>query len=197
MTLEDCIDPLLNYWFGDGEWKAGLWFQGVDSAQVSSTPHAQKMANEDAKSRTDKHIRDKYLHLIELFVNVDKSGLNPSVHCSQWMTTSRGKIALMLLLDQFTRNAFRGTDQMFAYDSVASSIALSLADANFFHELPWNHKLFVFICLTHSESEEVVNKAALGLSALVSELDDDNSTLAKKVRRILKATEDHLAVLRK
>ena len=46
-----------------------------------------------------------------------------------WMTTAEGALALLLLLDQFPRNAFRGTPRMYATDAAARRIAAAAIDA--------------------------------------------------------------------
>lgn len=39
--------------------------------------------------------------------------------CDGWIATAPGTLALMILLDQFPRNAFRGTGHMYATDGLA------------------------------------------------------------------------------
>ena len=41
-----------------------------------------------------------------------------------WSSTERGRLALILLLDQFPRNVFRGTARAFATDATALDLAL-------------------------------------------------------------------------
>lgn len=195
---EEKIDFLLNYWFGKGEWRASLWFQGIDSSQAAGNSQSQKLANKDAQARTDKFIENNFGDLITQIVNDEKTDINDEFLSSKWITSTTGQVALIILLDQFTRNAFRGTSDMFSYDPIASVIAIKLIHSNDYIYLPWNFKLFVCICLTHSEKEETVNTAALKLSSLVSELKAaGDGDMSKRVRRVMKATEDHLAVLEK
>src|SRR5688572_10043846 len=39
-----------------------------------------------------------------------------------WLTTADGALALVLLLDQFPRNAFRGSPRMYATDTMARRV---------------------------------------------------------------------------
>jgi uncharacterized protein (DUF924 family) len=50
-----------------------------------------------------------------------------------WMETAEGALALMILLDQYPRNSFRGTGHQFATDALALSFAKQ-AVAHGFHE---------------------------------------------------------------
>lgn len=71
-----------------------------------------------------------------------------------WMETPEGALALMILLDQFPRNAFRGTGHMFATDPLArmyARIALEKRhDAHFDGMLP----AFFYLPFEHSEDIE-------------------------------------------
>lgn len=41
----------------------------------------------------------------------------------EWLDTSRGRLALIIVLDQFPRNIFRGTSEVFRYDAKALEFA--------------------------------------------------------------------------
>ena len=69
-----------------------------------------------------------------------------------WPSTPRGTVALLLLLDQFTRNVFRGTSEAFAADPMALEVAGSLIDSGRDQELPWVYRAFLHLPFEHSES---------------------------------------------
>jgi uncharacterized protein (DUF924 family) len=68
-----------------------------------------------------------------------------------WMTMPEGALALLLLLDQFPRNAFRGTPRMYATDSAARRIAAAAIDAGHDRKTPSDLRLFFYLPLAHSE----------------------------------------------
>jgi uncharacterized protein (DUF924 family) len=71
-----------------------------------------------------------------------------------WMETAHGALALLILLDQFPRNAFRDTGHMFATDSLALHFT-RIAVAQGYHQavdLPLQP--FILMPLMHSESLE-------------------------------------------
>ncbi|HVK60091.1 MAG TPA: DUF924 family protein [Bdellovibrionales bacterium] len=76
-----------------------------------------------------------------------------------WVKTPRGALALVILLDQFPRNIYRGTDQAFAYDDDARRIA-EIAIANGFDkELLTIERCFLYLPLEHSEDIVAQNRA--------------------------------------
>lgn len=69
----------------------------------------------------------------------------------EWAKTPRGRLALIIVLDQFTRNLYRGTSR--AYENDARSLALCEAglDAHEDEALSFEEKLFLEMPLGHSE----------------------------------------------
>lgn len=72
--------------------------------------------------------------------------------CDGWLETPAGALGLILLLDQFPRNAFRGAPRMYATDALAR-IATNLAIAAG-HDLKISRQLrpFAYMPLCHSEN---------------------------------------------
>jgi uncharacterized protein (DUF924 family) len=68
-----------------------------------------------------------------------------------WMATAEGSLALLLLLDQFPRNAFRGTPRMYATDAAARRIAAAAIDAGHDRAMPPELRTFVYLPFAHSE----------------------------------------------
>lgn len=68
-----------------------------------------------------------------------------------WQETPEGTLALILLLDQFPRNMFRGTPQAFATDDKALALAKAAIERGFDQSLPPIKRWFVYLPLMHSE----------------------------------------------
>jgi uncharacterized protein (DUF924 family) len=68
-----------------------------------------------------------------------------------WMTTPEGALALTLLLDQFPRNAFRGTPRMYATDAAARRTAAAAVDAGHDRQMPCDLRTFFYLPFGHSE----------------------------------------------
>jgi uncharacterized protein (DUF924 family) len=68
-----------------------------------------------------------------------------------WKTTPRTCLALVLLLDQFPRNMFRGTARAFATDAKAREVSRHAIGSGFDRELPQVMRMFFYLPFEHSE----------------------------------------------
>lgn len=87
-----------------------------------------------------------------------------------WAATGEGALALLILLDQFPRNAFRDTARMYATDAQARRIAHEAVDRQLDLEVPQELRNFMYLPLMHSEQPSdhdlcVAKTAALGEDA--------------------------------
>lgn len=71
-----------------------------------------------------------------------------------WMDSYEGALALILLLDQLPRNAFRGTAHMFATDPLALKMAYQAVDKAYHQQGETNLRPFFLMPLMHSEALE-------------------------------------------
>ena len=76
-----------------------------------------------------------------------------------WAETANGATALVVVLDQFTRNIFRDTPQAFSGDEMALVISLKSVNSNWFSELPNMHKHFLLMPMMHSEDILIQEKS--------------------------------------
>lgn len=68
-----------------------------------------------------------------------------------WAADAQGVLALLLLLDQFPRNAFRGTGHMYATDALARVFARHALAARQDHDVEPALRLFLYLPFAHSE----------------------------------------------
>ncbi|AZO43149.1 DUF924 family protein [Mesorhizobium sp. M7D.F.Ca.US.005.01.1.1] len=71
--------------------------------------------------------------------------------CDGWLEHAEGSLALMILLDQFPRNCFRGTGHMYATDPLARYFAAKAIAAG--HDLALEQEIRVFLYLPYEHSE--------------------------------------------
>ncbi len=71
---------------------------------------------------------------------------------SAWEATAEGALALLLLLDQFPRNMFRGRARMFETDPMARGIAAGALVRGFDAQVPAELRSFFYLPFEHSES---------------------------------------------
>jgi uncharacterized protein (DUF924 family) len=118
-----------------------FWFGEVD-ASGSAAPQAK--ARWWAKSEAfDAEVRTKFLADYEAIHRGERQ---------EWLTSARGKLAYVIVLDQFSRNMFRGTPAMFASDPRALEAALSAIASGEHLTLGRDERSFFYLPLMHSES---------------------------------------------
>lgn len=69
-----------------------------------------------------------------------------------WRETTLGRLAEIIVLDQFSRNIYRGTPQAFAQDPLALSLAQEAVRLKLDHELEPAQRSFLYMPYMHSES---------------------------------------------
>lgn len=92
--------------------------------------------------RTDETIRQRFGGLVEQALVGELSG---------WRAAAHGELALVLLLDQFTRNIYRGAALAFAGDAQAVAIVREAIAAGRDQQLAAAEQLFFYMPLEHSE----------------------------------------------
>lgn len=69
-----------------------------------------------------------------------------------WTNAPEGALSLLILLDQFPRNAFRGTARMYASDARARAVARTAVDAGLDMQVELDLRLFFYLPFAHSEN---------------------------------------------
>lgn len=80
--------------------------------------------------------------------------LTAAAHCEcwQWRETPAGRLAEIIVLDQFSRNVHRDTLGAFAQDPLALALAQELIARGEDVELPVAQRIFAYMPFMHSES---------------------------------------------
>jgi uncharacterized protein (DUF924 family) len=68
-----------------------------------------------------------------------------------WLATPKGALSLVILLDQYPRNAFRGTARMYATDPLARIVADAALELGHDHEFGPDLRGFFYLPFGHSE----------------------------------------------
>lgn len=77
----------------------------------------------------------------------------------EWRQTPAGRLAEIIVLDQFARNIFRGEAQSFAGDQLALTLAKEAIAAGADQQVPEEQRLFFYMPYMHSESPVVHEQA--------------------------------------
>ena len=90
----------------------------------------------------DAHIRARFGTLIDAAI---EGGLRA------WEATPHGALARLIVLDQLTRNVYRGTPRAFAGDAQALALAVALTQAGQDRLLPPMLRAFAYLPFEHAE----------------------------------------------
>jgi uncharacterized protein (DUF924 family) len=156
MTAPSAQDVLI-FWFGPRPYTAArvlqhsrIWFGEPDAPEV--TP------------QTDELIRDRYG---ELALAAEQGRL------ASWESSPRRRLALILLLDQFSRNIYRGSAHAFAQDLQALSLTVSGMQIGADATLDPVERLFFYMPLMHAEGLDLQEESVAAFRRLVEESPPD------------------------
>ena len=76
-----------------------------------------------------------------------------------WRATPEGRLAEVLVLDQFSRNVYRDTPRAFTQDALALALAQELVACRGDRSLPEAQRVFAYMPYMHSESALVHTQA--------------------------------------
>ena len=91
----------------------------------------------------DEEIRRRFLPLYEI---------GAAGQLADWQQTPAGCLALVILLDQFPRNMFRGSARAFAADPLARAAARVILDNGWDKAMTPDERMFAYLPFEHSES---------------------------------------------
>ncbi len=146
-ALGSILGSILQFWFGDldddglcAPEQNALWFK--------------------SSVETDELIRDKFGELVDRAI---------AGKLDHWQETDEGLVALLLLLDQFTRNIFRDTPQAFSGDNKALDLALRNIATGRYKNLPLVHRVSLFLPLEHSEELAMQHRSVELFAELIAQ----------------------------
>jgi uncharacterized protein (DUF924 family) len=141
---------------GEADAVLDFWFGAPGSAEFGSTRKAW-FAKDDA---FDALIRERFGALIERALRGELEG---------WADEPRSALAQILLLDQFTRNAYRATARAFAGDARALAAASRMVGARRDEALAPFMRAFVYLPFEHAEGLAMQDEAIRLFNRLVKE----------------------------
>lgn len=167
--MDERIHEILSFWFGDppeGEERptgVALWFG--KSAQV------------------DRAIERRFGKLVEKA----KAG-----QLDAWASTARGRLALILLLDQFSRNIFRDTPEAYAGDEKALALCLDGLDEEQDKQLGALERAFFYMPAMHAEDFDMQLTSVEVFAELASSAPPEHAATCES---FLKHAEKHRDVV--
>jgi uncharacterized protein (DUF924 family) len=78
---------------------------------------------------------------------------------SAWRKTAQGRLAEIIVLDQFSRNMFRNSPRSFAYDALALALSQEAVSVGADQQLKPVERNFIYMPYMHSESLQIHEEA--------------------------------------
>ena len=140
-------DEVLEFWFADA----------LESPQATQARSPFWFGND---STTDSLIWELYADTV-----TDAA----AGHYDDWLQTARGRLALIIVLDQFPRNIFRGTAEVYRYDPIVMTLAQAGVALGQLAGLSVPEQAFFLMPYQHSEELDVQRTGVALMQAMVSE----------------------------
>lgn len=138
-----------------------FWFGELDEHGLAEPSTAARWFRVDPSF--DEALRERFL---DVYVAIAERGSRA------WLDAPRGRLAAVIVLDQFARNMFRGTSGMFAADPLARSIASDAIERGDERELRVHERVFLYMPFMHSESLADQHRCVALFAALLDELEE-------------------------
>ena len=167
-------ERILQYWFGE-----------LKEGEAPSSDYYKKWFAK--RIEIDQYIKTTFEDDLELAVGGK---------LKSWENTPRGTLGLIILLDQFSRNIYRGTLKAFAQDSIALEICLRGIEKGFDIKLHPVERLFFYMPLEHQEDLEIQKKSVEYFSML-EKLFLSSPSLASMLSEFRKYAEMHYVIIKR
>ncbi len=103
-----------------------------------------------------------------------------------WTDTAEGTLALLILLDQFSRNLHRGSPEAFAADPQARAIAEAAIVRGFDRSLTPVQRMFMYLPSEHSENLADQERSVALFESLRTDLGDNTVDYAARHRDVIR-----------
>jgi len=163
--MQQHIDEIISFWFGE-----------LTDAGTADDEHRARWWEKNPDF--DNLIRERFGDLVAA---AERGKLE------DWRQSSRGQLAIILLIDQFRRNLFRDLPEAWSEDSMAQELCRELINSGRINDLPEQYRYFALMPLMHAESIEnqdacVERFDALAAAASSEPLKDNFEGAAKYAR---------------
>lgn len=111
-----------------------------------------------------------------------------------WEARPLSRLALVIVLDQFTRNIYRGEAKAFSGDHRACTLVMEGIARGMDKQLPWIGRVFFYMPLMHAEDMALQDECVRCFEAMVDEAPAD---IADKVRNNLAFAKEHRELIKR
>jgi uncharacterized protein (DUF924 family) len=165
-----------------------VWFADVIAHPEHLPARVAYWFGSDEDTEDSIRARDEWLaHRFRHDVELASSG-----ELLNWERTPRGRLALILLIDQFRRNIFRGTAQAFSHDSQALDLAVAGIRLGHDSSLAPAERIFFYMPFQHAENPGVQDESVILYQELAAAADPATAAVFATV---LKFAQRHREII--
>lgn len=135
-----------------------FWFGVLDAEGVADAEHTKRWFIRDPVF--DEAIRARFLDTRQVLAETGHA---------DWSAEDRGLLAAIIVLDQFSRNLFRGSAEAFATDAQALALAEEALRRGMDRSLSVVERMFVYLPFVHSEDLRHQDRSVALFTALRDE----------------------------
>lgn len=135
--MTDKIHDFLNFWFGH-----------LGSADLPTSDRTNLWFGENDAVKQQ---------LFQVFLDEYQAAVNGELE--NWADTARGRLALIILLDQFPRYLHRRSKEAFAHDIEAQALCAEGLCNKMDQSLTLIERVFFYMPMVHAESSEIQEKS--------------------------------------
>lgn len=165
-------DAIINYWLGSSDSNPAAF-------------NAQQKLWYYSNAETDNHIRTTFGADLASAENGD---------LTHWKNTPEGSLALVILLDQFSRNLYRGTSAVYGNDVLAQDLVLSLVEKDGHLNFSIPARNIFYHPLHHAENLNLQEKTVSLFEEMLESAPDD---WRETVKGNLTFIKSHCDIIRK
>lgn len=174
MDMESKQEAIIKFWFGEEEGdypyeQSKLWFGKQDATKNAAFDEAIRVQFEE---------------------DIVKASEN---EYAEWEATPKGRLALIILLDQFPRNIYRGTAKAFTFDPLAKAIAIKGVLNGDDGKLAYAERIFFYLPLVHQEN---IKDQLMGIALMRLLADEVPAHLKSIFERSYNGSKMHLEALK-
>lgn len=169
--MHDTIAEVLTFWFGSTDLtaladdsKQTMWWQGGPDLDAEIIARFGALHAEAAAGQLD-----------------------------EWRVSLHGRLALILVLDQLSRNIHRGTPTAFAQDPAACALTLAALDLDLHRDLGLHQQTFLLMPLEHTEDLALQERCVVEFTRLVDTAPADQRGYAIYLRGFAEKHRDIIA----
>jgi len=175
--MDNKIDQLIEF-----------WFQSIDDSVMidkNKEPFCLWFASDP---KFDQAIRERFEEDLVKARNGEYK---------DWEETPQGRLALIVLFDQFSRNIYRGTPKAYECDSLALKRTLKIIEEERDVEYQRIFRVFIYMPLMHAEDLKIQELSVKKFESLVEEARNFSSRNVSYFEGNLKYALEHRNAIRK